>query len=301
MAEGNIIIKKIKKVEGGAHGGAWKVAYAHFVTAMMAFFLLLWLLNVTTDEQKSGIADYFAPTTVSFSRSGSGGVMGGLTLSSEGAKSSDSQTSAVVVQLTTELSDPSEQSKADSESIQDATDKQLEEEMAAREQTSFDEAQALLEATIKEKLEEEDISDQVKIDMTDEGMRIQIVDQEGGSMFIAGTHKLTARSEKIVKEIAEVIGKLPNDVSISGHTDASPYDNKKNGESNWELSSGRANASRRVLQKFGVAPERIARVIGKADQDPLTPEDPFLPENRRISIILLRRANVLPPSLHKEE
>ena len=273
MAEGNIIIKKIKKVEGGAHGGAWKVAYADFVTAMMAFFLLLWLLNVTTDEQKSGIADYFAPTTVSFSRSGSGGVMGGLTLSSEGAKSSDSKSSAVVVQLTTELTAPTDVSKADSEILEDATDKQL---------------------------EEEDISDQVKIDTTEEGMRIQIVDQEGGSMFIAGTHNLTARSKKIVQEIAEVIGKLPNDVSISGHTDASPYDNKKNGESNWELSSGRANASRRVLQEYGVAPERIARVIGKADQDPLTPEDPFLPENRRISIILLRRATVLPPSLHKE-
>ncbi|MBT3787651.1 MAG: OmpA family protein [Alphaproteobacteria bacterium] len=300
MAEGNIIIKKIKKVEGGAHGGAWKVAYADFVTAMMAFFLLLWLLNVTTDEQKSGIADYFAPTTVSFSRSGSGGVMGGLTLSSEGAKSSDSKSSAVVVQLTTELTAPTDVSKADSEILEDATDKQLEEEMAAREQSSFEEAQTVLEATLKEKLEEEDISDQVKIDTTEEGMRIQIVDQEGGSMFIAGTHNLTARSKKIVQEIAEVIGKLPNDVSISGHTDASPYDNKKNGESNWELSSGRANASRRVLQEYGVAPERIARVIGKADQDPLTPEDPFLPENRRISIILLRRATVLPPSLHKE-
>jgi chemotaxis protein MotB len=300
MAEGNIIIKRVKKVEGGAHGGAWKVAYADFVTAMMAFFLLLWLLNVTTDEQKSGIADYFAPTTVSFSRSGSGGVMGGLTLSSEGAKSSDSKSSAVVVSLTTELTAPTEVSKADSESIQDATDKQLEQEMAAREQSSFDEAQNVLEAKLKEALEEEEISDQVKIDMTDEGMRIQIVDQEGGSMFIAGTHDLTARSRKVVEEIAAVIGKLPNDVSISGHTDASPYDNKKNGESNWELSSGRANASRRVLQDAGVSPDRIARVIGMADQDPLTPEDPFLPENRRISIILLRRATVLPPSLHKE-
>ena len=287
MAEGNIIIKKVKKVQGGAHGGAWKVAYADFVTAMMAFFLLLWLLNVTTDEQKSGIADYFAPTTVSFSRSGSGGVMGGLTLSSEGAKSSDNQTSSDV-------------SKAESAVLEDATEKQLEEEMAAREQSSFDEAQNLLEAALKETPELEELSEQVKIDMTEEGMRIQIVDQDGGSMFVAGTNKLTKRSQKVIQEIAEVIGKLPNDVSISGHTDASPYDNKASGESNWELSSGRANSSRKVLQDAGVAPVRIARVIGKADQDPLTPEDPFLPENRRISIILLRRANVLPPALHKE-
>jgi chemotaxis protein MotB len=300
MAEGNIIIKRVKKVEGGAHGGAWKVAYADFVTAMMAFFLLLWLLNVTTDEQKSGIADYFAPTTVSFSRSGSGGVMGGLTLSSEGAKSSDDNSSAVVVQLTTELTAPTEVSKADSESLADATEKQLEEEMAAREQSTFDEAQNVLEAVFKENPELEEMSEQVKIDMTDEGMRIQIVDQEGGSMFVAGTNQLTERSKKVVGEIAAVISKLPNDISISGHTDASPYDNKKTGESNWELSSGRANASRRVLEEFGVEPERIARVIGKADQDPLIEEDPFLPENRRISIILLRRATVLPPSLHKE-
>jgi chemotaxis protein MotB len=227
-------------------------------------------------------------------------VMGGLTLSSEGAKSSDNQTSAVVVQLTQELSAPSDVSKAESAVLEDATEKQLEEDMAAREQSSFDEAQNLLEAALKETPELEELSEQVKIDMTEEGMRIQIVDQDGGSMFVAGTNKLTKRSQKVIQEIAEVIGKLPNDVSISGHTDASPYDNKASGESNWELSSGRANSSRKVLQDAGVAPERIARVIGKADQDPLTPEDPFLPENRRISIILLRRANVLPPALHKE-
>ena len=119
-------------------------------------------------------------------------------------------------------------------------------------------------------------------------------------MFVAGTNKLTNRSQKVIEEIASVIGKLSNDISISGHTDASPYDNKETGESNWELSSGRANSSRKVLESSGVAPERIARVVGKADQDPLIEEDPFLPENRRISIILLRRATVLPPSLHKE-
>ena len=146
-----------------------------------------------------------------------------------------------------------------------------------------------------------DLAENVRIDMTDEGMRIQIVDQEGGSMFVAGTNKLTDRSRKVVDEIAKVISKLSNDLAISGHTDASRYDNKKTGESNWELSAGRANVARRALQQSGVAPERIARVVGKADQDPLTPEDPFLPENRRISIILLRRATVLPPTLHKEK
>ncbi len=297
---GEIIIKRVKKVAGGAHGGAWKVAYADFVTAMMAFFLLLWLLNVTTDEQKSGIADYFAPTTVSFSRSGSGGVMGGLSISAEGAKSSDSGAPQVVVQLNNELSNPSDLSKASSDTLEDATDKQLQEEVAAREQSAFEDAQQILEAALQENPELEELTEQVKIDMTKEGMRIQIVDQDGGSMFKGGTAQMNERTKQIMREIAVVIGKLPNDLSISGHTDASPFETK-DGYSNWELSSDRANASRRVLQDAGIPPERIARVVGRADQDPLTPEDPFLSENRRISIILLRQAPVLPPSMQKEE
>ncbi len=297
---GEIIIKRVKKISGGAHGGAWKVAYADFVTAMMAFFLLLWLLNVTTDEQKSGIADYFAPTTVSFSRSGSGGVMGGLSISTEGAKSSDSGAPTVVVQLNNELSNPSDLSKASSDTLEDATDTQLQEEVAAREQSSFEDAQQILEAALKESPEMEELAEQVKIDMTKEGMRIQIVDQDGGSMFKGGTDQMNERTKQIMREIAVVIGKLPNDLSISGHTDASPFETK-DGYSNWELSSDRANASRRVLQEAGIPPERIARVVGRADQDPLTPEDPFLSENRRISIILLRQAPVLPPSMQKEE
>jgi len=297
MAEGDIIVKKVIKVAGGHHGGAWKVAYADFVTAMMAFFLLLWLLNVTTDEQKSGIADYFAPTTVSFSRSGSGGVMGGLSMSEEGAKS-DGAAPTVVVELA-KPSEPTEDSKADSEVLEDATDTQLQEEVAAREQTAFDDAQQLLEATIKSSEDFADISDQVRIEMTKEGMRIQIVDQDGGSMFGPGNDKMSEKTQKVLAEIAKVINKLPNDISITGHTDAGRFE-RADGYSNWELSADRANTSRRVLTSAGVQPERMSRVIGRADQDPLTPEDPFLPENRRISILLLRQASVLPPALVKE-
>ena len=299
MAEGDIIVKKVIKVSGGHHGGAWKVAYADFVTAMMAFFLLLWLLNVTTDEQKSGIADYFAPTTVSFSRSGSGGVMGGLSMSTEGAKS-DSNAPTVVVQLNNSLTDPSDQSKAESEALEDATDKQLQEEVAAREQDSFDDAQQIIEAMMKENEEIEDISEQIRIEMTKEGMRIQIVDQDGGSMFGAGNAEMSEKTQKVIAEIAKVINKLPNDISITGHTDAGRFE-RKDGYSNWELSADRANTSRRVLIAAGVDMERMSRVIGRADQDPLTPEDPFMAENRRISILLLRQAPVLPPSLQKEK
>jgi chemotaxis protein MotB len=298
MAEGDIIVKKVIKVSGGHHGGAWKVAYADFVTAMMAFFLLLWLLNVTTDEQKSGIADYFAPTTVSFSRSGSGGVMGGLSISKEGAKSS-ADAPTIVVQLNNQLTAPSDASKAESKALEDATDSQLEEEVAAREQESFDDTQKLLEATLKSSEELSDISEQVRIEMTKEGMRIQIVDQDGGSMFGAGNAKMSEKTQKVLAEIAKVITKLPNDVAITGHTDAGRFE-RADGYSNWELSADRANTSRRVLMQAGVPAERMSRVVGKADQDPLTPEDPFLSENRRISILLLRQAPVLPPSLHKE-
>ncbi len=297
MAEGDIIVKKVIKVAGGHHGGAWKVAYADFVTAMMAFFLLLWLLNVTTDEQKSGIADYFAPTTVSFSRSGSGGVMGGLSMSKEGAKA-DGAAPTVVVELA-KPTEPVDASKAESEALEDATDKQLEEEVAAREQTAFEDAQQLLEATIKSSEDLADISDSVRIEMTKEGMRIQIVDQDGGAMFGPGNDKMSEKTQKVLAEIAKVINKLPNDISITGHTDAGRFE-RADGYSNWELSADRANTSRRVLTASGVAPERMSRVIGRADQDPLTPEDPFLPENRRISILLLRQASVLPPALVKE-
>ncbi len=297
MAEGDIIVKKVIKVAGGHHGGAWKVAYADFVTAMMAFFLLLWLLNVTTDEQKSGIADYFAPTTVSFSRSGSGGVMGGLSMSKEGAKA-DGAAPTVVVELA-KPTEPVDASKAESKALEDATDKQLEEEVAEREQTAFEDAQQLLEATIKSSEELSDVSESVRIEMTKEGMRIQIVDQDGGSMFGPGNDTMSEKTQKVMAEIAKVINKLPNDISITGHTDAGRFE-RADGYSNWELSADRANASRRVLSTAGVAPERMSRVIGRADQDPLTPEDPFLPENRRISILLLRQASVLPPALVKE-
>jgi chemotaxis protein MotB len=234
---------------------------------------------------------------VSFSRSGSGGVTGGLSMSKEGAKS-DASAPTVVVQLNSPT-DTSEQSEGASEALEDATDDQLQEEIAAREQESFDELQRLLEASMREKEELEDASNQVRIEMTEEGMRIEIVDQEDGSMFGAGNAKMSEKTKLVLGEIAKFIKKVPNDISITGHTDAGLFV-RSDGYSNWELSSDRANTTRRVLQAAGVPPERMARIIGRADQDPLTPEDPFLPENRRISILLLRQASVLPPSLNKD-
>ena len=173
------------------------------------------------------------------------------------------------------------------------------EALAIMEQESFDEAQHLIEQAMVKNAGLEEFSDQVKIEMTKEGMRIQIVDQDGGSMFVGGTAELNVNSREIMRQIAKIIRILPNEVSVSGHTDASQLETK-DGYSNWELSADRANASRRTLVSAGIPRDRIARVIGKADQEPLNAEDPFSPENRRISIILLRQAPVLPPSLQRD-
>ena len=295
MAEGSSgagppIIKKVKKISGGAHhGGAWKVAYADFVTAMMAFFLLLWLLNVTTDEQKSGIADYFQPTIASLSRSGAGGVGGGRTISDEGAKSSDTAPTVVV-----ELAPPSFEPPAEGK----ATDSQLEDYKAQLEQDAFEDAQLKLDMAMEQTPEMQEFQENIKIDMTDEGMRIQIVDQEGGSMFKSGSAEMAATTKRVLEQIAKVIQKLPNSISIAGHTDASPFDRR--GYTNWELSTDRANASRRALIGAGIELDRVVKVIGNADMDPLTPEDPFAAHNRRISIVLLREVPVLPPELQKK-
>jgi chemotaxis protein MotB len=285
-ANAPIIVKKIKKVAAAHHGGSWKVAYADFVTAMMAFFLLLWLLNVTTDEQKSGIADYFAPTTATFSRSGSGGVGGGLTVSIDGAKTSDA-TAAVVIEVENEA--PPE----------DVSEQALREELARREEEAFADTKLALEEAIQSNPELEEFSEHLKVDVTEEGLRIQIVDQEGGSMFPSGSASMPSRTKKLVAEIAKIITPLPNNISVSGHTDATPF-RSASGNTNWELSTDRANSSRRALIETGIDPDRFVQITGKADTEPLTLEDPFQPQNRRIAIVLKREVPVLPPELRKD-
>ncbi len=282
-----IIIKKVKKAAHVHHGGAWKVAYADFVTAMMAFFLLLWLLQVTTDDQKRGLADYFAPTSATLSRdSGAGDVLSGRTLSVSGSRVGEGGVPAVVVTLT-----PPPPSK---EINEDENPDELE---AVREQERFDEALEAIKQALNDSEELSDLTKNLLMDMTSEGMRIQIIDQDGGSLFHSGSARMDERTRKLLGQIAAVIARLPNEVSISGHTDASPF---QRGEyTNWELSADRALASRRELVAQGVDPKRIVRVVGRADQEPLIAEDPTLAENRRISIILLRGAPVLPPEYNE--
>jgi chemotaxis protein MotB len=288
-----IIIKKVKKGGHGAHGGAWKVAYADFVTAMMAFFLLLWLLNVTTTEQKEGLSDYFAPTTSSLSQSGAGGMLGGRSMQTEGARLSDTGAPSVV----SSIKPPEEAKKDEGEAAKtrEMEEAELLAKLAKIEEQSFEQAKNEIRQAISKDTELSGLEDNIVIDMTPEGLRIQIVDQFNESMFESGSSKITPRVQNLMKMIAKSIEELPNRLSISGHTDSSSF----NGQdySNWELSSDRANASRRALLQAGLTPARIDKVAGRADTDPLIRDDPSNPGNRRISIVLLRETPVLPKNL----
>ena len=287
-----IVVKRVKKGgHGGHHGGAWKVAYADFVTAMMAFFLLLWLLSATTDEQKKGIADYFSPASLAKSHSGSGGVMGGTSLNPDGAlRSDDAQPMGVTITLgdPAETTDDTDQSGADADRL---SEEELRRELQEREAAQFAETERLLRTTIQDDPSLQGLSDSIIIDQTPDGLRIQLVDRAGRSNFPLGSDQMFGHTRQLIEMIAASIVALPHEIAIKGHTDATPYV-AKNGYTNWELSIDRANATRRALIAAGVARERVASVAGRADQDPLLPEDPFSPNNRRISITLLREAPI---------
>jgi chemotaxis protein MotB len=309
-----IIIKKVKKGgHGGHHGGAWKVAYADFVTAMMAFFLLLWLLNVTTDVQKRGIADYFEPTITSKSNSGAGGVLGGLTVGSPGSQTlpmsqpnfNPAQNALRQPQEGDDgndgggpASDPDKDSGAASADIppNDATpsdnkklsDADFQKQAAAREEKRFEEAKKALEDAVNGSPEMQALAKNLKIDDTPEGLRIQLVDQDKTPMFPTGSADMNDQAKKLMGLVATAIQKLPNKISISGHTDSTQYALGAK-YTNWELSADRANATRREFLNDGVPPDRLSRVIGMADQDPLDTSNAADPQNRRISIVLLRQ------------
>jgi len=298
-----IIIKRIKKAGHGHHGGAWKVAYADFVTAMMAFFLLLWLVNTTSPEQKRGIADYFAPASISRSTSGSGGILGGVATPDTGARGeghtnpdhSSTETPPAQQKAQSQESDATKSKSADdaagANQDADQTSTSANNEI---EQARFTQAEISLKQAMQDMPELAELSKNLIIDQTPEGLRIQIVDQEGRPMFLPGETEPNDRAKLLLEAVAKVINQLPNRLAISGHTDANPY-YKADGTTDWELSAGRANASRRILEMNGVANDRIYSVAGKAASEPLVPEDPYQPANRRISVVLLREAPPLPP------
>ena len=287
-----IIIKKVKKSGDGHHGGAWKVAYADFVTAMMVFFLLLWLLSVTTDMQKNGIADYFKPSPrVSSNTDGAGGILGGITLSPDGAMTSTTTPVATLQNapdpaMRPGSMPPKEKSTQQGQKLTKLSDLELQREIKKREEENFKKAETAIKKAIDGSPELKDMEKALRIDTTPEGLRIQIIDQEGKPLFAVGSAIPLPHTKKLIRKLTSIIQKLPNEVSVRCHTDSLPYGSEAT-YTNWELSADRANASRRELIKAGMPVSRLNNVVGKSDTDHLYAENPNDPRNRRISIILL--------------
>ncbi len=304
-----IIIKKIKKGGGGHHGGAWKVAYADFVTAMMAFFLLLWLLSSTTKEQREGIADYFTPTTGLKDAKGIG-FQGGATPNEKGSsKSTLTQPGIVVGQLPQGPVARDPIKKIDDEQKDDSQGQPIDSPMADPTQ-AFDKQQNTGDKGSKDadseefKRVEEQIMNAVEqspelkqmknniiITHTPEGLKIDMVDDQNRPMFTPGGSTMTDTGRAVLKVVSDVVAKTDNRISLAGHTDGSTFVTK-DGYSNWELSSDRANASRRYLTETGIDVARISKVTGMADRDLLIPNEPNSSRNRRVSLTLLRDSHV---------
>jgi chemotaxis protein MotB len=270
-----IIIKRIKKSGHAAHGGAWKIAYADFVTAMMAFFLLMWLLGSTTDGDKKGIADYFqSPLKIALAGgSGSGDSNSVLKGGGESLTSTVGQVKKGDVEAQRNTINlhklKAEQVRAEIARLED-----LKQEIQQKMQSS-------------EKLKE--LSSQIRLDMTRDGLRIQIVDDQNRPMFASGSAVIAPYMKDLLREIGSVLTEVPNRLTLEGHTDAQPFPGGDRGYSNWELSSDRANASRRELIAGGLADDRVLRVQGLAQSQPFDEKDPLAPTNRRISIIVMNR------------
>ncbi len=345
-SKGGVIVKKYEIVEGGHHGGAWKVAYADFVTAMMAFFLLMWLLNATTEDQRKGLADYFSPNNLmSHASSGTGDPFGGHTAFDKGALVSDQGTMQIttgkrpVVDQTEDGDDPvstdfhrtksgqgvGQGPMAEDQEIEDADDKLLGQkgkraapgpggpsevlregqpdmgtgnaaaaaaEKARVEKVAFEQAAEQIREAVHADPVLADLAKQLAIDMTPDGMRIQILDEVQLPMFPTGSATPNDRARLLMQKVVPVLMKLNKPISIAGHTDAAPFPGP--GRTNWELSAERANATRRLLVDGGFPEMRVQSVTGKADRDPLLPSDPLAAANRRIAILVLRETPAAP-------
>ncbi len=282
MAGNNaVVIKRIKKGgHGGHHGGAWKVAYDDFVTAMMAFFLLMWLLNNTTPEHKRGIADYFAPQSIAQTTSGSGGALGGQVMGAVSAYAGGAQS---VMQKQSPPS-PADAAKgmAANGSEGDANGEAQNAANPAK-NVEFNRAAEAIHQAMQNNPYLANLSKQVITEKTPQGLRIQLVDQDGRPMFQQGTNELTPYARKLLASVGGIIATLPNRVSIAGHTSGTD-----SGGDAWKLSFDRANAARGVLQSGGLPQDQIYEASSKAGSEPLLPENPGASANRRLSIPLLR-------------
>jgi chemotaxis protein MotB len=305
-ADGNIIIKKVKKGGhgGGHHGGAWKVAYADFVTAMMAFFLLMWLINTTTPEQKRGIADYFAAQNISKTSSGAGGVLAGKVFGQEGARSGGAMST---INKTTppkpkdearskslsDLKGGATETQGSAAQSQEKSDDKMQRQLSSEDRGNFEQAQISLRQAMAQMPDIAELSRNVMMTQTPEGLNIQLIDESGQAMFQPGTASLYPRTRVLLQQVARIVDRLPNRIAITGHTDGAKFVGA-GGITNWELSAARANAARAVLAAEGVDSDRVFQVSGKAGTDPLLPDDPYASSNRRISILLMSEAPVVP-------
>jgi chemotaxis protein MotB len=276
-----IVIKKINKGGHGHHGGSWKVAYADFVTAMMAFFLLLWLLGISDEMQREGISDYFKnPTGIK----GPGGASTSL-IKLGGAKE--------LAKGDTKQRDPQTKPKDDVKKLEELK----------QDKARLDQLLKKLKAAIETSANLKKFKDQLLLEITAEGLRIQIIDKENRPMFGLGSATLKSYTVQILREISKTIySEVPNRVSITGHTDATPFAKgyveyeSRDGEeltreySNWELSADRANAARRELIKSGMPKQQLGRVVGLASSVLFNKEDPHSPVNRRISIVVMNKS-----------
>ena len=270
-----IIIKRIKKKAHTAHGGAWKIAYADFMTAMMAFFLLMWLLGSTAQGELQGLADYFnTPLKVSMA----GGAGSG-------------SSSSIVTGGGTDLTKTSGQvRKSDAErNRQKMTSEQAKAAMAKQDEIRIKALQSKIDAIITNTPRLNEFRSQIRIDLTPDGLQIQIVDDQNRPMFDSGSALVKPYMRDILRDIGAALGEVENRISLAGHTDAAVYGNGDRGYSNWELSADRANASRRELVVAGMPDAKLSRVVGLAASDLLEPDNPRAPANRRITITILTR------------
>ncbi|MDB5760076.1 MAG: flagellar motor protein MotB [Burkholderia sp.] len=278
MADDNlrpIVVKRIKKVAGGHHGGAWKIAYADFVTAMMAFFLLMWLLGSTAKGDLQGIAEYFS-TPLKVAMAGGSGAGDSSSVIQGGGKD-----------LTRKDGQVKKGSEPPARKTYDLKGAQADLERIEGEKLKG--LKARIEAAIEASPTLRQFRKQLLMDITTEGLRIQIVDAQNRPMFASAKAELQPYTREILHEIGRVLNDMPNKISLSGHTDAAPYSTGDKGYSNWELSSDRANASRRELIAGGMEEGKIVRVVGLSSAVLMDQQNPNNPINRRISIIVMNK------------
>ncbi|OJU92666.1 MAG: flagellar motor protein MotB [Burkholderiales bacterium 66-5] len=278
-----IIIKRVKKGRHAAHGGAWKIAYADFVTAMMAFFLLMWLLGSTAKGDLQGIAEYFASPMKVAMQGGDGAGNSSSVIQGGGT-----DLARVYGQMKRSESDASKGHSSQQQKQAQSIEAQRA-ERARVDAQRIKELQGKLESVITQDMTLKEYRSQIRIDVTPDGLQVQIVDEQNRPMFDSGSALVKPYMRNILSAIGGALGGVENRISIAGHTDATPYGNGDRGYSNWELSADRANASRRDLVAGGMPDSKLMRVVGLASSDPLEPQDPRAASNRRITVTVLTK------------